>query len=105
MDADAGQAVSQHDGTRGEEYERLRRFVLGEAIEPGARPVGLAVLRRAGLRAWVEALEAVGQDRTLAAQCKGAEAEPPNAVDSLDAELARVITAMVLGAIATGAAT
>lgn len=88
------------DGSGGvDRYEELRRYVLGEAFEPELSGVGLAVFKRAGLRAWLEATQEHEWQMARPAQPR-AGASPARSsiaqVDEVDIELARVVVAMAL---------
>lgn len=78
-------------------YEELRRYVLGEPLELGtmAKGAGLALLKRLGMRAWLEAAGQCAKPTTRPASL----AEASNGLhvaQGLDAELARVMATIVL---------
>jgi hypothetical protein len=82
-------------------YEELRRYVLGfgEAREPSTRATGLAILKYAGLRAWIETTQTSMVPSAQPAAAQPERLEGSAQLDEIDGELARVMAAMVLARI------
>jgi hypothetical protein len=76
-------------------YERLRRHVLGEAIESNGAP-GLALLMRRGMSACMAATD----EATTASPAPTCDADVMLIDHGLRGEIARVMVAMAIGATA-----
>lgn len=74
-------------------YERLRAVVLGGA--PDAHRLGLAVLARQGLAAWMTLWSQTPTPATVSATRRSPTAEPDDP-GSADSEIVRVLAAMAL---------
>jgi hypothetical protein len=73
-------------------YEALRAQAIGPA--PVATPRGLALLRRAGLAAWMRAGAPL---RPATPSAHPSASPPPTPHGALNAELVRILTEMALG--------
>ncbi len=74
-------------------YERLRSVVLGGA--PDAHRLGLAVLARQGLAAWMTVWSQTPTPATVSATHRSPTAKPDDP-GSADSEIVRVLAAMAL---------
>lgn len=75
-------------------YERLRSVVLGGA--PDAHRLGLAVLARQGLAAWMTVWSQTPTPATVPATRRPQKDEPGDTPGSEDREIVRVLAAMAL---------
>jgi hypothetical protein len=75
-------------------YERLRAVVLGGA--PDAHRLGLAVLARQGLAAWMTVWPQTPTPATVSAPRRSPAAGPADTQGSADSEIVRVLAAMAL---------
>jgi hypothetical protein len=75
-------------------YERLRSVVLGGA--PDAHRLGLAVLARQGMAAWMTVWHQTATPATIPAARRSPTAEPGDTIGSADREIVRVLAAMAL---------
>jgi hypothetical protein len=75
-------------------YERLRSVVLGGA--PDAHRLGLAVLARQGMAAWMTVWSQTPTPATVPASRRPQTAEPGDTGGSADREIVRVLAAMAL---------
>lgn len=75
-------------------YERLRAVVLGGA--PDAHRLGLAVLARQGLAAWMTVWAQTPTPATVSAPHRPPAAGPDGTQGSPDSEIVRVLAAMTL---------
>jgi hypothetical protein len=75
-------------------YERLRSVVLAGA--PDAHRLGLAVLARRGVAAWMTIWQQTPTAATVPASRRPQTAEPGGTLRSADREIVRVLAAMAL---------
>jgi len=80
-------------------YERLRAVVLGGAAD--AHRLGLAVLARQGLAAWMIVWSQMPTPATVSVARRSSTAEPDDTQGSADREIVRVLAAMALAHIPT----
>jgi len=96
-----GETVARYavadDRTATGRYEQLRRHALGDTLESAAIAAGMVLLKRSGLRPWLEA----GPPPAERSVRRGASSSAtPHA--GLDAELVSLMVAMVLTRVQEG---